>query len=66
MSSSLTTLGVIALLATSSAFTVNNNIRLSTTTIKRNVIKTDLQMVYFYHNYSILFINNSYFNVILY
>ena len=47
MSSSLTTLGVIALLATSSAFNVNNNIRLSTTTIKRNVIiKTDLQMVF--------------------
>ena len=44
MSSTLTTIGVIALLASSSAFNVNNNIRLSTN-IRRNVVKTDLQMV---------------------
>ena len=51
MSSTLTTLGVIALLASSSAFNVNNNYRLSSTNIRRNVVKTDLQMVYYHYNY---------------
>ena len=41
MSSTLTTIGVLALLASSSAFNVNNNMRLSSI---RNV-RTDLQMV---------------------